>query len=138
MLTINPKTVTFAGVTWDNVTLIAVDRAAHKTVLEWSDLGAYPILSDVPEQKVTLKVVQSVLRDDIGVPRPGESGELVFRTAPVDSDGSRRRVSCQAVVLSARHEISEAKGAVRTIELAAISSDGAADPISITDAGGEE
>ena len=130
MLILNPRQVQFGSSTWEDVTAVSIDRAAHRTVEDWSDLGPYAVLADVPEQKVRVTVVQEVSRDDVNVPRPGESGTLSFFTSPTASDAGRRKVSCQAVVLESRHDLSLKKGAVRTVVLAAVSN-GAADPVTI-------
>jgi hypothetical protein len=130
MLILNPRQVQFGSSTWEDVTAVWIDRAAHRTVEDWSDLGPYAVLADVPEQKVRVTVVQEVSRDDVNVPRPGESGQLSFFTSPTASDAGRKKVSCQAVVLESRHDLSLKKGAVRTVVLAAVSN-GAADPVTI-------
>jgi hypothetical protein len=134
MLILNPRLVTFGSYSWPEVAAIAIDRSPHRTVEDWSDLGPYAVLVDVPEQKVRVTVVQEVERDDVHLPRPGESGTLSFRTSPTASDAGRRRFSCTAVVLEVRHELSLRKGAVRTVTLAAVSADGATDPVVMGDA----
>ena len=132
MLILNPREVRFGSALWEDVVAISIDRAAHKTVEEWSDLGPYAVFADVPEQKVRVTIVQEVARDDVNVPRPGEAGTLEFHTSPTASDAGRKKVSCAAVVLESRHELSIRKGAIRTVILAAIS-DGAADPVSTSE-----
>lgn len=133
MLILNPRQVRFAAATWDDVTAIAIDRSAHKTIEEWTDLGPYAAVADVPEQKVRVTVIQEVARDDVNVPRPGDSGTLEFFTSPTASDAGRKKVSCEAIVLESRHDLSIKKGAIRTVVFAAISN-GAADPITLADA----
>lgn len=135
MLILNPRSVKFGGVLWDEVTAVVVDRAAHRTVAEWGDLGPHAVVVDVPEQSVRLRVVRSVSRDDIDVPRPGDAATLVFYTTPAGNELRRRRVSCAAVVLDVSHELSATR-AVRTVTLQAVSSDGAADPVTVVDAPG--
>ena len=132
MLILNPRVVHFGVATWDDVIAVAIDREAHRTVEEWSDLGPYAVLADVPEQKVRVTVVQEVARDDVNTPRPGEAGTLVFFTSPTASDAGRKKVSCGAVVLEVRHELSVKKGAVRTVVLAGVS-DGEADPVVVVE-----
>lgn len=136
MLLLNPRSVTFAGTVWEDVSAVVIDRAAARAVKEWSDLGPHVVLADVPEQLVTLRVVQRVARDDVGTPVPGESGELVLHTAPAGSDTPRRRLTAGCVVTDVSHEVSLKNGAVRTIKLIAVSPDGPTDPITIEDAGG--
>jgi len=136
MLVLNPRVVSFGGVVWEDVSAVVVDRSAHRAVQDWSDLGAYAVLVDVPEQSVTVRVVQRVARDDIGLPVPGEMGELVFATSPAGGDTPRKRVRVQCVVLGVTHEISLKNGAVRTVKLAAVSGDGIVDPVVLEDADG--
>ena len=135
MLVLNPRSVKFGSVVWDEVTAVVVDRAAHRTVAEWGDLGPHAVVVDVPEQAVRVRVVRSVSRDDIDVPRPGEAATLVFYTAPAGNELRRRRVSCAAVVLDVSHELTATK-AVRTVILQAVSADGSADPVTVVDAPG--
>lgn len=136
MLLLSPRTVTFAGTTWEDVSAVVIDRAAARAVKEWSDLGPHVVLADVPEQLVTLRVIQSVARDDVGAPVPSETGELVFHTAPAGADTPRRKIAAQCVVTDVTHELSLKNGAVRTVRLIAVSPDGAADPVTIEDADG--
>jgi hypothetical protein len=133
MLLLNPRHITFGAARWDDVIAIAIDRSPHRTVEEWSDLGPYAVLVDIPEQRTRIQVVQELARDDVTAPRPGEQATLTFYTAPTPSDAGRRKVSATAVILDVRHELSLRKGAIRTVTLAAVSS-GSADPVSITDA----
>ncbi|MCC7387776.1 MAG: hypothetical protein IT431_03310 [Phycisphaerales bacterium] len=136
MLLLNPRSVAFAGAVWEDVSAIVIDRVGAKTVKEWSDLGPHVVLADVPEQVVTVRVVQHVARDDVGAPLPGGSGELVFHTAPAGGDTPRKRLAAQCVVTDVTHELSLKHGAVRTVRLIAVSADGAADPVTIGDADG--
>ncbi|MDQ7014742.1 MAG: hypothetical protein Q9O74_12755 [Planctomycetota bacterium] len=136
VLVLNPREVRFAGQVWEDVSAVVVDRHAQRKVTEWSDLGPQVVLVDAPEQLVTVRVVQQVARDDVGTPVPGDSGELSFFTAPSGSDTPRRRVVIECVVTDATHELSIKNGAVRTVKLVAVSSDGIVDPVSIEDADG--
>ena len=133
MLILNPRSVKFGGATWDDVTMVAVDREAHRHVQEWGDLGPHAVVVDVPEQRVRVRVVRNVGAGDIDVPRPGDAATLTLYTAPAGNELRRRRVSCAAVVLGVSHQLSSA-GATRTVTLIAVSSDGAADPVSVVDA----
>jgi hypothetical protein len=132
MLALNPDRVRFAGVLWDSVTRAAIDRGAARQVVEWSDAGPHVVLADVPEQRVLITIERQLTRDGIDAPRPGESGELTFYAAPAGSGAGRVRVRATCVVLSVTHELSGRKGAVRRVELIAVSGDGATDPVSVT------
>ena len=134
MLLLTPRLVRFGSAIWDTVASVAIDRLAHRTIEEWSDLGPYATLADVPEQQVRIKVEQEIGRDDLGPPRPGDQATLTVFTAPTAADAGRRQVSALCVVLSVEHSLSLKRGALRTITLAAVSSDGGSDPITITDA----
>jgi len=132
MLALNPDRVRFAGVLWDGVTRAAIDRVAVRQVVEWSDAGPHAVLADVPEQRVLITVERQLARDGMDWPRPGEAGELTFYAAPAGSEAGRVRVRATCVVLSVMHELSGRRGAVRRVEMIAISADGAADPVSVT------
>jgi len=134
MLVLNPREVTFDGETWGNVSLVAIDRKAETSVVEFGDLGPHAVFADVPARRVEIRVERDVVRDDLGGPLPGQIGELAFFTAPTASNAGRKRVTSQAVVLGVRHELSTKKGAIRRIDLVAVSPDGAQDPVSIQDA----
>jgi len=138
MLVLSPALVTFGGSRWEHVTLVSIDRSAERVALEWTDAGAHPTLADVPEQRVTVRVVQRVERDDLNAPRPGDAGELVLYTSPGGGDAGRRKVSAPAVVTHVEHDVTLRRGAQRVIRLVAVSADGAADPVTVSDAGGGE
>lgn len=138
MLLLNPRSVRFDGTEWEDVSAVVVDRSAARSMKEWSDLGPHVVLADVPEQVVSLRVVQQVARDDVGTPVPSEAGELVFFTSPAGGDTPRKKVTVQCVVTDVTHELSLKNGAVRTVKLLAVSSDGVADPVSVEDADGVE
>ncbi len=134
MLVLNPQQMTFGAATWNQVMAVAVDRAAHREAVEWSDLGPHIAFADVPEQRITVKVTREVSSDDVDSPRPGETNTLTFYTSPTASDGLRMKITMQAVVMRVEHEISQRKGAVRTITLTAISPDGETDPVVVMQA----
>ncbi len=136
MLVLNPRQVKFGNTVWDDVVLVAVDRAASRVVEEWSDLGPYAAFGDVPEQRITIRVVQELARDDLDGPGPGDLAELTLHTSPGWSDGGRRKLAARAMVTRVEHEVSLKRGAVRTVTLLAISEDGAEDPVAVTAGGG--
>lgn len=134
MLVLNPSSVRFAGVVWPGVTLVTISRAAQKQVTEWSDAGPHVVLVDVPEQVVKVRVESEVKEGDANGPSPGASGTLMVTTSPNGSDAGRRVIAVSAVVAGVSYEVSLRRGAVRTVDLVAVSGDGAADPVSVTDA----
>lgn len=137
MLVLNPRRVVFAGTEWPGVTLVAVDREATRVAVEWGDAGPHPTFADVTEQRVGVRVVIELGDEDVGSPVPGAAGTLSFHTSRSGSEGGRRRVSMSAVVTGVSHELSLKRGAVRTIDLVAVSADGAADPVTLADTGAE-
>jgi len=134
MIILNPSTVRFGAHAWVDVTSIIVDRTADRMVIERGDLGPHITLTDVPEQRITIRLSRQIARDEHSSPRPSDQEELVFCTAPAASDGARRRVRATCVVVSLAHELSRQRGAIQHVTLVALSSDGAADPITIEDA----
>ncbi len=133
MLVLNPSSVSFAGTVWPGVTLVTISRAAQKQVTEWSDAGPHVVLADVPEQVVKLRVEAELKEGDANGPAPGASGTLSVTTSPNASDAGKRVISATVVVAAVSYEVSAKRGAVRTVELVAISSDGATDPIRVAD-----
>lgn len=87
--------------------------------------------SHVPEQKVRFRIVQDLRVTDLAAPAPGDQALLTITAAPAAADSARRTLSATAVVLEVRHELSQRRTPQRTITLAAISSDGAADPVTV-------
>ena len=133
MLILNPRQLTFANETWPNISLVTIDRKCARPAINWSDNGPHPTFVDAPEQQVEVQVVMEVEREDLDTPRPGDLGTLTFETSPTASDAARRRITMTAVITNVTHELSLRRGALRTIDLIAVSSDGATDPIAITD-----
>ncbi len=133
MLLLNPRRVTFGSRRLDGIAAVAIDRTPHRSVEEWSDLGPYATLADVPEQRIRIVITQELAATDTDPPIPGEQATIALYTGPGTADAARKKISAAAVILEVRHELSK-RGATRTITLAAVSADGAADPITISDA----
>ncbi len=132
MLVLNPRQVEFGASTWTNVTSVSVGRSARHVLTEWSDSGPYTVLVDVPEQLVTVRVVQEMLADDMDEVRPSETGTLTFVTGQNSSDAGTRLVTVECVAKSVSYETSVSRGSRRFIELIAVSSDGVADPVDVS------
>ena len=128
-----PERVELLGLSLEGVSAVAVDRRAARVVTEWGDLGAHAVMADVPEQRVTVRIVRRVSGADggmfAGVITPGAMGELLFTAAAGAGDGGRRRVSADVVVTAVEHELREGRGGAQTITCVAVSADGAADPV---------
>lgn len=136
MLILSPRRVRFDTMEWTDVSLIAIDRAAAREAIEWSDLGPHPIFADVPEQRTTIRIVRHLDRGDLAAPAPGLAGELVFEVSPAATEAGRRTHAAQCVVLGVRHELgagTRGPAAVQTIELIALSTDGAAEPLTASE-----
>ena len=131
MLILSPDAVRFGSWVWTDVAAVAVDRAGVKVVEDVGDEGPYAVFADVPERRVTIRVTRDVSADDVAGPVPGDQDELEFHTTANRSDASRRRVGATAVVTSVKHEITRARGAAQVVTLAAVSSDGSSDPITV-------
>lgn len=86
---------------------------------------------------MNVRVVVELSDDDVGAPVPGESATLSFHTSKGASEAGRKKVSLVAVVTGVTHELSLKRGAVRQIDLVAVSSDGAADPVNVVNEGAE-
>lgn len=135
MLILNPREVRFGIQRWKDARIITIDRLAVREVVEWGDLGPHPTFADVPRSRVRVRVVMDAGPDMEDAPHPGETDTLAFTASPSGGESGRRVVETTCVVISVAHDINTAKGATRTIEFVAISTDGAADPITITQPG---
>lgn len=134
MLLLNPEAVKFGSAVWSDVISVVIDRASDRTLVERSDTGPHPTLVDVPEQRVSIRVQRTLVRDTLITPRPGESAELVVCTSPAGVEAQRKRVRAVSVVVGVSHEVSRSRGALQTIALVAVSSDGNKDPLTLEDA----
>lgn len=134
MLFLNPAKLTLLSADYSNIESVAISRLAHHEVTEWSDAGPFAVFADVPECKVEIAITQ---RLDTGPdqsllgPKPGEQGALELTTSPNASHAQRKKLIAQVVVRAVRYDLGAKPK--RTISLVAISPDGAADPIVLTD-----
>jgi hypothetical protein len=138
MLILNPQHVVFGSVVLEKVSLVAVERVGARVIVEWGDGGPHVQFADVVEQRVNVRVVQEV---DVVVdaPRPGDLGTLSFVASMSGADAGRRRVSATAVVTGVGYEVGRGAGgamprAHRVLNFVLVSSNGAADPVVVTEA----
>ncbi|MBC7835092.1 MAG: hypothetical protein H7Y88_08315 [Phycisphaerales bacterium] len=131
MLLLNPSSATFGSTTLADVIAVAIDHQPAREVIDFSDLGHHPAFADVPEQIIRIRLVRSLVRDDLSTPRPAQQATLAFHTSPTRSDASRKRLSATCVVSSVSHELGH-NAARQTITFIAISPDGESDPITIS------
>lgn len=142
MLILNPASVRFGDSLWDDVSLVAIDRAATRLVEEWSDAGPYAVFIDCPEQRVAVRIVRRLMRDEPVPPALGTSGQLRMVTSPGASDAGRSTIEMTAVLTSVAHQVPgepSAKAsavAQQTLSFLAVSIDGEENPVSITPAAG--
>jgi hypothetical protein len=134
MLILNPRTVSFGASRWDNVQSIALDRSPQRIAEDWSEAGPYAVFADVPEQKLRITLVQDLSPADLAAPVPGDRATLSFTTSAAATDRRRQSLSTDAVVLRVTHDLSIKGAPTRTVLLAPLSPDGAADPITVADA----
>ena len=134
MLVLNPRSVTFGGQEWDDVAAVQIDRVATRTVESWSDLGPHVVFADVGEERVVVTVTQTLGPGGISTVGPGESATLSFFASAGATDSGRKRVEIDAVVTGVRHELSQKRGAVRTVTCVGVSPDGDEDPVRVADA----
>lgn len=127
MLILNPPKLTLLGVRYEAIESVAIDRLAHREVIEWCDAGPHAVFADVPEIRTDISIVQRLDTDTLDTPRPGDSGALEIMLRPNSSDAARRTLSAQVVVRSVR--LSAGEKPKRTISLVALSPDGATDPL---------
>lgn len=138
MLITTPTSVRFDTLTLDDVVMIAIERAAERAVVEWSDLGPHPTFADVPEQRITVKVSRRMARGDLAAPTPGQLGELSFVVSPAGTVAAAKKHAAQCVVLVVKYDLVSGAGskqpsAVQILELVAVSSSGSAEPFVVTD-----
>jgi len=132
MIWLNPANVSFGSLTLDNVESVSIDRASSRFVEDYSDLGPHVVFADSPRQRVTVRIVRTVIENEDFEPVPGEMAGLAFSPALNASASSVASVSIDnAVVFSVSHDLSKARGATQTIVFRAVSSDGVTDPIAL-------
>ncbi len=142
MIWLNPETVTLGAVTLTNVVSVAIDRQGRRTVSQYTDLGRYSAFLDVPEQKVTVRIVRRITESEGTTIRPGDKLTLGVRASAGQSAAGVRKTSATVVILSVENSLSARGaggngGATQRITAEAVSTDGAADPVTVTSVTGE-
>jgi len=128
---LNPDRVTFDGQDWEGVSSVEVNRFGERVVVEHADAGPHAVFADVPEQKVTVRVVQDLGGDDLDGPVPGAMGELAFEVGANASGARRLGGAVTGVVTSVKYSVAARGAAQRTVWLTAVSSDGVSDPVDV-------
>jgi hypothetical protein len=134
MLSLNPRMVEFGGDEWTGVSSVSISRWSERLLAEWGDEGPHAVLVDVPQERVTVEVVQELLGDDMDEPHPGTQGVLTWTTSAKAGDTPERRVTLTGVIQSVDYELSVRRGSVRRVKLVAVSDDGQEDPVAVTNA----
>lgn len=132
MLWIDPRDVTFGALALASVSTISVDRKAERATVEWSDFGPHAVFADVPEHRTTVRITRTVHPGDALAPKPGELATLKFRVGASLTESGARTITTDAVVLGVSHAADTKRAMTQTIDLVALSSDGAIDPIAET------
>ncbi len=133
MYILHPQSVKFGESIWENIQVLAVDRAATRLLIDRGDAGPHPVFADVPEELLTVRVIQGMPQEDLSPPRCGDLAVLSWTTAASASEARRLRFSVTAVVRSVSYDLpgprGAARGVSRVISLIALSPDGRSDPI---------
>ena len=129
MIYLSPRRVTLGATDLTHVSSVTVDRAASVLTVEHSDLGPHVAFVDVPEQRITIRVVRTLVADEPGVIKPGQSLALSLRTAPSPAAPEARQIEAEVVVTGVEHDVTIKHGVRQTITCIAVSSDGSSDPI---------
>lgn len=137
MLFLNPDKVILGTLELSSVVYLAVDRVAHRSAIEWTDLGPHPAFADVVEQRAALTIIRRVTASEAAAPRPGESHALTVRVAAGASAASILQITAGIVITAVEHSYSASGKATQTIRAVCISATGAADPIVETITQGE-
>jgi hypothetical protein len=131
MLILMPTGVSFANVSWTNVRIVAVTRAAVRAVVEHTDTGPHAAFVDVPAQRTRITVTSELGANDLAPPMLGTSGTLLVRLARAGSDSRLRERRATAVVTAVSYRMN-GNTAERIVEFEAVSGDGASDPLTLT------
>jgi hypothetical protein len=139
MLILNPQRVRFAGALWNDVNAVVIDRAAVRVVEDYGQDGPLPILVDVPQLRITVRVTQVLTVEDLAGPGCGDEGLLEIWCAPNASDAGRTKVAALVVVTAVRHDIQRrgnsaggGPAATRTITMLAYTQNGKNDPVALS------
>ncbi len=147
MIWLNPETVTLGTAPLTNVVSVSIDRQAHRTVAQYTDFGRYAAFIDVPEQKVTVRILRRITESEATTIRPGDKLTMSVRASAGQSAAAIRKTVATLVILSVETSLNAkgggggggngSGGATQRITAEAISIDGAADPVTVTSVTGE-
>lgn len=137
MVFLNPERVTLGSHTLTNVALVTIDREARRVTVEYSDLGRFAAFADVPEERITVRIVRRVTREETDAIKPGDKLALGIRTGPGLSAAGARAISATVVITGIESSMDarsrgHGAGATQRVTALAVSADGATDPIVVT------
>ncbi len=133
MIWLNPKDVSLGAVSLGEVRHVTVEEKAERFVVEFGDAGPHAQFVDAPERRVTVKLRRRVLGNENLALAVGDALAFEMRTAPTGSDGPGVRVSAEVVISSIVYKVDRNDGAEQLIEAVALSTDGAAAPVTVSD-----
>lgn len=138
MFILDPQRVQLGDYLLEGATAVLIDTLAEKTIEDRADAGPWPVLADVPEQRVRITIVQRLESTDLNPPPLGYGGTMRVTAARGQSDRGRVTLHADVVVLEVRYALgggARAGGAERRITLAGVSADGVSSPLAFAPAG---
>lgn len=129
MIYLSPRRVTLGSLELSNVSRVTIDRTPDVLAVEHSDVGPHVEFVDVPEQRVTLRIVRRVVEDEAGTIKPGQQHAMTLRSATSTASPSARQVAASVVVTAIEHDYTAKNGLQQTITAIALAGAGGADPI---------
>lgn len=136
MIWLNPTNVSLDTVTLEEVRAVAVDQKHDKLIAEYTDNGPHPAFVDVPERRAVIKLRRRILGNENLPIAVGDQRTFQMRTAPSGTSAPGVVLTASVVITAIGYKLERHDGAEQTIDLIAVSSDGAADPVSVVADGG--
>jgi hypothetical protein len=129
MIYLSPRRVTLGSNELTHVSRVTIDRTADLLAVEHSDVGPHVEFVDVPEQRVSLQIVRTIVEDEAGTIKPGQQHVLSLRSAPSAASPAAREVTANVVVTGIEHDFTAKHGLQQTIAAIALAGAGGVDPI---------
>lgn len=133
MLLLHPAAVTLDGSPLPAVTAIAISRKAKSVLTDFTDNGPHPTFADVPERVTTITITRHPPEPDdaSSALSLGDQVELVCSAKRAPDAPHAMRISASVVITAIESALTTGKALVQTISAVAVSSSGAADPVTI-------
>jgi hypothetical protein len=129
MIYLSPRRVTLGTTELTHVSRVTIDRTADLLAVEHSDLGPHVEFVDVPEQRITVRIVRTIVADEAGSIRPGQQHALTLHSAASSAAPEAREVTGVVVVTGVEHDYTLKHGLQQTITAIALAGAGGSDPI---------